>query len=122
MQEELIIFETAKLAKEKGFKIPVIYGYVSEDCQEPYAKCFENPHCYNVRGNFSAPTQSLLQKWLREVHNIYLIPTVDIETKKYSWELYNFSTNKSETGEWSKFDTYEEAFEEGLIKALKELS
>lgn len=70
MEERLVNFKTAELAKEKGFKIPVIHGYNSAG--NIYIKCHQSKHYNNVKGDFSAPTQSLLQKWLIENHNIYV--------------------------------------------------
>ncbi len=91
MIEELISFETAKLAKEKGF---------NEQC--------------------SAPTQSLLQKWLREVHNIHVNVSYGLTfTFKINGDLKgNDYVDYSNIEEyWSR--TYEEALEKGLIEGLK---
>lgn len=135
MREQIINFETAIVAKEKG--LPQIHGLkvYSErlehtlDCGRGGEVFFENlpPRLLDIKPKEEefekihcvAPTQSELQRWLREVHEIYVIPPVDIETKKYSWELYNFSTNESKTSGWSEFETYEEALELGLIEGLK---
>lgn len=68
MQEELITFETAKLAKEKGFIKYTNFRYMSKDVEG----CLVNiGDLTTLAGaDISAPTQSLLQRWLREVHNI----------------------------------------------------
>lgn len=94
MEEQLISFETAILAKEKKFNI---------SCR--YCTC----------NNVQLPTQSLLQKWLREVHNIevYVTPVKEItnDFKYYQWMIHTIS--------FGIHDTYEKALEAGLIEALK---
>ena len=118
MKDELITFKTAKLAKEKGFDWECTNGrYLLEgklkgrigasvDCKE-YAK---------------APTQSLLQRWLREEHSLnietvcttYHIGGLDSIKK---WTCYlGWSTMEESIGEDL---TYELALEAGLIEALK---
>ena len=88
MKEQLISFDTAKLAKEGGFNIPCFYYYEDNNLKEPYLEngsstdvdfrvdltdLLENMNNKHLSGDFvSAPTQSLLQKWLREVRNIHI--------------------------------------------------
>lgn len=78
MEETLIDYETAKLAKEKGFDWNTDY-YYNTDGESRYASYYDPTP--NNRGDMSwfsggntfccaAPTQSLLQKWLRDVHSI----------------------------------------------------
>lgn len=118
MEEELIKFNTAVLAKEKGFNIyrntqysknvnpTTIYNYSEEKC-----KLFNDV--------YYVPTQTVLQKWLREKHNIDCISlpwTLDNGDKKYIWMIYkHFSSTK----EGKEYDTYEQALEEGLYEGLK---
>jgi hypothetical protein len=62
--------------------------------------------------NYEAATQSLLQRWLREVYNIHVWP-------KYGEKGYFCIVGKSDMDEiegwWEK---YEEALEAGLFNAL----
>jgi len=151
MNEELISFETAKLAKEKGFDIKCAYWY---GCDNPSGDTKPNTlMCTPYRiteldGSrytqeytmvYSAPTQSLLQKWLREEYNL----NVQI-TEYYRWtytvsKLYNKNSINEEITEeetdtfysdhrcgniivlpyGKKYKTYEEALEVGLLEALK---
>lgn len=61
MEDTLITFETAELAKEKGFNIP---------CKHLYdIKTGEYSDGYIFGDVILAPTQSLLQKWLRDKYN-----------------------------------------------------
>jgi len=141
MKETLITFETAKLAKEKGFNISTIYGF-DLDGSELFNILYltEWNHKKSKVGKifFSRPTQSLLQKWLRDVHKIRVL--IDFETiddsetayvcnivqdlpegkdrKKDTWDFYNrISSFSMESMTW--YNTYEEALETGLQGALK---
>ena len=106
MKEQLISFETAKLAKEKGFGCETD-NYYSEDSNELINEAYCNCEEYGT----SAPTQSLLQKWLREKHNFaVLIEEGWTWTHRFGWCTVNAG---------KEFNTYEEALEDGLIKALK---
>ena len=106
MEEQLISYETAKLAKEKGFD----FIYIID----------------NELTKHSLITQSLLAKWLREVHKINIfISSKTIENKtifiphgrtipdtiknNLIVDIIQYCTN----------NTYEEALEIGLQKALK---
>lgn len=134
MEEQLISFNTAKLAKEKGFDIPCENFYVEyiddddvdlfnyeEQRGSRYAELYRN----NTEFKFSAPTQSLLQKWIREIHNIIVEPIFD-ETADdgFPWLLSIYKNKKDIVTENHKlfgdyFDNYEETLEVGLYQALK---
>ena len=119
MQEELITFETARLAKEKGFNSIKCVSYTLEGdiCDKP---------CYNLEGDgkylISAPSQSLLQRWLREKHNILVEPswegTHEIYSINYRIIILGNTIYKDFRG---CFDgqSYEQALEVGLQEALK---
>lgn len=124
MKEQLISFETAKLAKEKGFNIPCKYFY-----KEKYINAieYEVVHDGHLEANWnenfkyspaecSAPTQSLLQKWLRDKYEIIICIIFELD----SYEI--LIDNKHNTGSFQVGDvykTYEEALEVGLQEALK---
>ena len=132
MKEQLIEFETAKLAKEKGFDfVTPIFWRVSE------SMCVDKNHfgstekiqlvnCGNQNEtdwtDYPAPTQSLLQKWLRDEHDIdvYIIPN-GMRDKNINDRLYHpqlWVKDLYQTELHSK-NTYEQALEQGLINALK---
>lgn len=134
MKEQLISFEVAKLAKEKGFDLnsPGFYS-----CDDPSSGTKGNQLVLrdwekwtnfgsedSQEGTFiySAPTQSLLQKWLRDIHNIYVepFPIIGRSNLSFSWQIYTknniWGINKF-TGR--KFSTYEETLEAVLLEALK---
>ena len=161
LKEKLISFETAILAKEKGFKNACDW-FVNKDNEYIFMPDFLYPNnsefSYNpeedpevieweemMKTLALAPTQSLLQKWLREVHNIIVDVSLDFfnsytkESIKYSPTFYTYSNNKKrfwlytdyinsdectkemqeEMPIFQNYSTYEEALEIGLQEALK---
>ena len=117
MEEVRITFKTAKLAKEKGFK-PDIDGLYWEDGNYDSS---ENALIYEEYPNVvSAPTQSLLQKWLREVHKIDVFCDC-IGSGKYYSVIYDNSIKEGndKVFEQEKETSYEEALEIGLQEGLK---
>ncbi len=119
MSDTLVSFETAKLAKEKGF--PDILGltYSQDGRLEGHRSI-----------NYPAPTQSLLQKWLREEHNISVNPIPNFKTKVNQYHIGIVFINKGVVDSTIMriddvyktivlFDSYEEALEKGLQEALK---
>ena len=124
MEDTRVTFETAKLAKEKGFfqetnrlEIPY-YNYKGEfkgDVSDwRVRKYIRGEDTLNVEF-VSAPTQSLLAKWLREKHNIHLIAYKNINIDGYDW---CYITTDGITN-INSYKTYEEAYEIGLQEALK---
>lgn len=127
MKEQIISFETAKSAKEKGFdnktphKLRRNYynylGVLNGDVTE-YIKALVDKKDVTPYTTTDAPTQSLLQKWLREVHNIDI--TISLVANDYGFYIHkdrNY-TNKGENYGISGV-TYEEALEVGLFEGLK---
>jgi hypothetical protein len=128
MRDDVILFETAKLARDKGFKIPCDGRYYWDHkwqlSLKGAVKC-SNDSGMDDRANVSycAPTQSLIQKWLRDEHRIY-VTVSSIEDGeailfdyaiKQKAQIFGFSEIQSKLEE---FKTYEEALEAGIIKAL----
>lgn len=129
MKEQLISFETAKLAKEKGFNIVCRYYYDSDNPLSSsieikehgllrLGKLGEEYANYKYYPINEAPTQSLLQKWLREKHKIHI--TI-FSSSQESWMFRITKPNQMLTeGIYGEdFITYEEALEVGLQEALK---
>jgi len=114
MKETLITFETAELAKEKGFDF-LVNNYYNHNNEL-------KEHKYNANITvleFHAPTQSLLQKWLREEHNIavYNKPVADNSGR---WSVYVDDMGGHHYITYYIYEpTYEEALERGLQEALK---
>lgn len=133
MTDRLITFDTAVLAKEKGFNIPIIYGYASKSIVSENGElmsCFHyhdygdiSPFDYNNKtfrhypnGCYSAPTQSLLQKWIRENSNLHIVIN-HFRNGTYTCVITEQTPIDSKIfGEC--WDTYEEALEVALQRAL----
>lgn len=126
MEGTLISLKVAKLAKEKKFDWKVLNCY-NENGEigdvEDYLLINFN-QWENVEGSninlYSTPTQSLLQKWIREVHKIHILIDYGNLTNKYCFELLPIEP-KIEVFMSSemKFKTYEEALEAALLEVLK---
>ena len=147
--ETLITFKTAKLAKDKGFDIYQKNVYVETlehtlemgrggDCTFPA----HEPRILKNRGfdkwhivHCQAPSQSVLQKWLREEYNIRIFctfETIDDSETAWVWDIVkdNIEGNGRKKDTWDFYDRwdsfsymmwwkdYEEAMEEGLFQAL----
>ena len=127
MEDTRITFETAKLAKEKGFfqetnrlEIPY-YNYKGEfkgDVSDWRIRKYIRGENTSDIEFVSAPTQSLLAKWLREEYNIIVL--VDYEgIDGYYYKFYSYKEgNKNYDASDKNYNTYEEALEIGLYQAL----
>jgi len=73
MEERLISFEIAKLANEKGFnwKTHAFYNNLVNQLDDS-DRLMANWNDGET-ATISAPTQSLLQKWLRDVHGLDIV-------------------------------------------------
>lgn len=106
MEEQKITKQTAELGEVKGYPF---YTYPN------------------------VPTQTLLQKWLREVHQIYVDVDIDQTTApKFCYMISRFIGNPmnlaAEEWDWENHPNgenwhlhrkWEDALEEGLFEALK---
>ena len=127
MKEDLITFETAKLAKEKGFDIPTRHYYGSKLNKDGIYQTHHSmplTHKSLRGGGYLKPTQSLLQKWLREKHNTH-IKIHSLNSDRFGYEIYDmifrYKDNRGGKHLHNKKSliTYEEALEKGLLEALK---
>lgn len=120
MKEQLINFETAQIAKSKGFNIETMDYYNKFKVLNNGSPRPSNlPLNWNASSyeDTSAPTQSLLQKWLRETHNIHIGVWYSKADGKYNSHSYHATEGERES-EVSYLGTYEEALERGLQDAL----
>lgn len=122
MKDELVSFECAKLAKEKGFDWKVLFHYKgSELINNGKGYDFNSPEeqkLWNIEIT-SAPTQSLLQKWLREKHKIYVEIHYNPIDKDFSIHIKNENTMRELFNMNLMSDRYESILEAALIKALE---
>lgn len=119
IHDEICAYEVAKLAKEKGFPLQKVIK------QDGRASFYELPQSHPDWANCDAwylPTQSLLQRWLREEKNVHIeiIATACgyfwIAGKTNGTAIINRGTNDG-----SCFDTFELALEDALKYTLENL-
>lgn len=149
LNKELVSFETAKLAKELGFDYNCIYTWCEKGGYNKYTKT-TIPIFYALRTNgnpfgsyfggknwnasktstkakiqCSAPTQSELQRWLREKYDyhIVIIPNVEYFSKIYKSGLgNNAALIYTSTWDDEHSETYEKSLEFCLLKTLQHLT
>lgn len=125
MEETLITFETAKLAKKKGFNIQCNAEYFTDGAisltssRETFIRAIE----HNKVIACMAPTQSLLQKWLRERHNIDITVITDWNKPQKGYYVgLSYINDKNQIDIWFsrnedgrvKYQMYETALEAAL--------
>ena len=141
MQDQLVSFKVAKLAKEKGFGIDFVgTEYVPAFyCKKSDVNNFQETEIQIEDGFmkdfYLRPTQSLLQKWLRDKHKLEVCVSFSPD-----WEWNDkdeclctnmgYRVDWGFVGVWKKYEiesyplerhgfkTYEQALEEGLYEAL----
>ena len=131
MEEQLISFDTAKLAKEKGFTQDI---FKAQFCLNEDGR-WRNTTKVEKSKRIFAPTQSLLQRWLREEYNIMIevIPHREEGCEKWKakediyWEVLvdyygkDFEIHINNECDYNEtfLNSYEKALEKGLYEALK---
>jgi len=146
MKEQLISLETAKIIKEKEFFEAVDVSYIeylkTRKSDNPSFRMkkgeieiekghFINNHPIVDYSNinyimYAAPTQSFLQKWIREKHNIHIQIYVEHDDNIIWWDYNLFKIKKGYNFESINniiidniCNSYEEALEMGLQESLK---
>ena len=135
MKEELASPKLSKLAKEKGFdwaetrvlRRRPYYNHLGVlngdelDYIKAYVKEMKGGESCEALKSITAPTLSLLQKWVREVHLVHI--TVYCTTKKkyfYGLEsLLDICKRVVNSVDDVFYDTFEEALEAGLLQYIK---
>jgi len=109
MIDQKVEYKTIILARSKGYD-PI-----------DLCNCTEFPECICPCDLVYKPTQSLLQKWIRDIHNIHII--IEILANS-SWTYTLSKTNKRQVAEvdtdftWTYHKSYELALESGITEAL----
>ena len=127
IRDELVTYEVAKLAKEKGFNVPTRTVKV-EKIDGTEKEVWDEEECRYIiqweTRSLRIPTQSLLQRWLRdngfgEVEVRHWSET-DKYPHHYGWEVKD---NLGDLMSFSSkmFDTYELALEDALKYTLENL-
>ncbi|MBO5217487.1 MAG: hypothetical protein J6B41_07070 [Alistipes sp.] len=122
IHEEICTYEVCKLAKEKGFgEMASCYQGYRKDGTLFYFSNMPDGKERVMQTDCLAPTQSLLQRWLREEKNID-IAIVPLYTGGYSYIVYNIHCRDNRVVNTNAgYDTYELALEDALKYALENL-
>ena len=129
IKDEYCNFETAKLLKEKEFDEPCDHFYRSDKPNDIFVgSTYKNSEIGGILSKvYNTCTQSLAMRWLREIHNIY-INAVWYQTFEQDKQITficfvtspSFTPHDNAVSE-TRYDTYEEAIEHGIVYALKNL-
>lgn len=125
MQLQIVNYKTAALAKKKGFKLNNLSydGETGFYYEAGNKNLKEDEINYSHPNIISAPTQALLQKWLREKYDIHFEIKPIFNTKNI--RPYVIHIIKNPSGEGFKYklltpqDNYEKALEIALQEGLK---
>lgn len=131
-------FKEHEVIKDGGYygdEYSISLEEFNEDWNNKFVTTKDGDRCFGCNNNkgyfetFSAPTQSLLQKWLREKYkmDIYIEALLEKQTKnrRYSSVLIYFQgdlrviVRKNFSKEGDFYLVYEEALEDILEEALK---
>lgn len=125
ISEDYCSYEVAKLLKEKGFDEPCIRHW---DCDDhslygandiPISNSELQANEYN---GFSAPSQSMAMKWLREEkHIIFVFKPATFSGEECTYWTYEIWAGDNFEGEVMSFKTYEQAVEAALKYSLENL-
>lgn len=75
IEEDYVSYEVAKLLKDKGFDLECLSWYSTKGNLYHYADSFEMD-LDGITELCSAPTLQMAMKWLREKHNVCIIPSL----------------------------------------------
>lgn len=121
--EYYVSLEVANLLKEAGFDWECCYCYDAET--KDFLDDNEGEFNFNEGDDnnfYSAPTLEVAQRWLREKNLLLYIPPCHIDGK-WLWRYWITNCiNKEDTTQIysvEKYDTYEQALEAGIKKALE---
>jgi len=118
MTDKRISFETAKLAHNKEFNWKTDHlDYMMDGNYVGEIGC-----CVSCTSYIKCPTQTQLQKWLREVHNIDIFPVAAfVGEPKYKYSYYIITATEDIDTDGCEEDIYEDALELGLQEALNSI-
>ena len=113
MEEEIVSYDTAVMSKERGFNTYTTYWYSVKD----RTPTLDGDRMFALE-YLQAPTQSLLQRWLREERFllVYCIPNESV-AGMWHYKVEDAWTTNEDLSE--HYATYEQALEKGLMEALK---
>ena len=134
IHEEICTYEVCKLAKEKGFNVPTdryyhIYDDVIEAQNSLEMTSDGRADFYNSlnRCRCAAPTQSLLQRWLREERGVIVEVFVDDDSNMpltyniHQYKDWNWECVCHHHGNYYAVTDWELCLEDALKYALENL-
>ena len=125
IHEEIVTFEVAKLAKEKGFNVPTIRYYLIDTVGWVKTAIYNNWNDSTIR--YSAPTQSLLQRWLREERGIIVEVFMDDDSNMpltyniHQYKDWNWECVCHHHGNYYAVTDWELCLEDALKYALEKI-
>lgn len=126
IHEEICTYEVCKLAKNKGFNVQTFGWY---DYMGNYRKGFiphELHECPQYK-EYYAPTQSLLQRWLREERGVIVEVFVDDDSNMpltyniHQYKDWNWECVCHHHGNYYAVNDWELCLEDALKYALENL-
>jgi hypothetical protein len=130
MKEALVDYDTAVLAKQKGFDWECRYYYHPDKPEKArgwFGELNTNGMTYweddkkVPKKEISAPTQSVLQKWLRDVHKLET-GLKYWDNDKYSYEVMKIFNGKMlHLNRMVFIGDYEKTLEKALVESLKQI-
>ena len=122
IQEEHVSFETAKLLKIKKFDFPCMHVYQDNgNFISLHTLCGWRYACNSeLVAEYSAPTQAVAMRYLREVHNLFIELKVSKNTFLWGYRVSNPNGSTS-CLHASTFNTFEEACEAAIKYYLENL-
>ena len=124
IHEEICTYEVCKLAKEKGFN-EYVEAFYAEYCDTAHS---QGPEKWNEhKGKYAAPTQSLLQRWLREERGIIVEVFMDDDSNMpltyniHQYKDWNWECVCHHHGNYYAVTDWELCLEDALKYALENL-
>lgn len=135
----LVKFDTAKKAFGAKFSDPCGFSVSNEGYDGAYdyigREEFEEEDILNAQistgeEHYLAPTQTQLQKWLRENHNIHIVIGFSHRLNKYDYAVHTSDEEmveiqirciNTDVEEWCKYNHYEDALEDALVEGLSKI-
>jgi hypothetical protein len=118
VKEEYVSFDVAKLLREKGFDEKCAFIYRTDGSLLDMGWGYQRNSSFV--GYYSAPTQALVMRWLREVYHINI--ELKINKNTFLWR-YRISLRNGSTSCFCSnvFISYEKACEDAIKYCLENL-
>lgn len=112
---DYVSFDVAKLLHEKRFD-SLCSSFYTEEGELWHSRMEDN---FNRMSFYSRPTLYDAQKWLREIHNIDVLPVIREESPKKDYCCYVYKNAKVVRCKVAYGENFYECMNEGLFEALK---